>query len=88
MFLCVVFNDKELFKVMLLKIICFIIINVDLNCCRFLCHIVLVLRKLERSPEVTSSEKGTRVLTAYASYLMQTDRAQQVKTNLILIITK
>ncbi len=83
MFLCVFLNDKELFKVMLLKIICFII-NVDLNCCRFLCHIVLVVRKLERNPEVTSSEKGTRVLTAYASYLMQTDRAQQVKINLII----
>ncbi len=49
--------------------------------CRFLCHIVLVLRKLETRPDITSDDKGTSVLRAYASYLMQTNRAQQVSWN-------
>jgi hypothetical protein len=45
---------------------------------RFLSHLVLVVRKLERNPEATSPERGTEVLKAYAYYLMNTNRAEQV----------
>lgn len=51
----------------------------DPHLLRFLAHIVLVLRKLDTSrPDVASEDKGTQVLKVYASYLMITNRVQQV----------